>query len=68
MMVDIISKNGNLLLTIAPDGQGAVPPLVVERVTGLGKWLASAGDCIYNTVCAAAAIGSRWEIANADFL
>jgi len=51
MMVDTVSKNGNFLLTIGPDGDGLVPPLVVERLTKLGKWLASAGDCIYNTVC-----------------
>jgi alpha-L-fucosidase len=51
MMVDTVSKNGNYLLTIGPDGDGAMPALAVDRLTKMGKWLTSAGDCIYNTAC-----------------
>lgn len=49
-LVDIVSKNGNYLLNIGPDGDGVVPPPVVERLAAVGSWLKQAGDCIYGTV------------------
>lgn len=39
--VDIVSKNGNLLLNIGPKADGTVPELQASRVRALGQWLAS---------------------------
>jgi len=48
-LIDIVSKNGNYLLNIGPDGDGVVPPPVVQRLKAIGKWLAHSGDCIFDT-------------------
>jgi alpha-L-fucosidase len=39
-LADIVSKNGNLLLDIGPDADSTVSSLQLERLTGLGDWLA----------------------------
>lgn len=39
MLVDTVSKNGNLLLNIGPDGRGAIPPRDDERLTAVGRWM-----------------------------
>lgn len=49
-LVDIVSKNGNYLLNIGPDGDGIVPPPVVERLKAVGEWLSHSGECIFDTV------------------
>ncbi|KAF8329349.1 glycoside hydrolase superfamily [Cantharellus anzutake] len=48
-LVDIVSKNGNYLLNIGPDGDGVVPPPVVGRLLEMGHWLGHSGGCIYGT-------------------
>ncbi|KAF8305580.1 glycoside hydrolase [Clavulina sp. PMI_390] len=48
-LVDIVSKNGNYLLNIGPDGDGVVPRPVVQRLKAVGEWLAHSGDCIFDT-------------------
>jgi alpha-L-fucosidase len=47
--VDIVSKNGNLLLNIGPMGDGTLPPLQAERLRALGDWLRVNGEAIYGT-------------------
>lgn len=47
--VDIVSKNGNLLLNIGPMADGTVPPIQRDRLLALGNWLAVNGDAIYDT-------------------
>ena len=47
--VDIVSKNGNLLLNIGPMADGTIPDLQRERLAGLGAWLAIHGDAIFDT-------------------
>jgi alpha-L-fucosidase len=47
--VDIVSKNGNLLLDVGPMADGTIPPMQVERLEGLGAWLAVNGDAIFGT-------------------
>jgi alpha-L-fucosidase len=49
MLVDIVSKNGNLLLNIGPMADGTLPEVQVERVTALGDWLRVNGDAIYES-------------------
>ena len=47
--VDIVSKNGNLLLNIGPMADGTIPELQRERLLGLGEWLDVNGDAIFDT-------------------
>jgi len=47
--VDIVSKNGNLLLNVGPMADGTIPPLQRERLLGLGQWLAVNGEAIFDT-------------------
>ena len=49
MFVDIVSKNGNLLLDIGPRADGSVSELQLSRVRELGKWLQMNGEAIYST-------------------
>ena len=39
-LVDIVSKNGNLLLNIGPRSNGTIPQEVEDILLGLGQWLA----------------------------
>ena len=47
--VDIVSKNGNLLLNIGPRADGSIPELQKKAILGLGKWLEINGESIYGT-------------------
>lgn len=49
MLVDIVSKNGNLLLNIGPMANGKIPDVQRDRVLALGKWLDCYGEAIYGT-------------------
>lgn len=49
LLVDVVSKNGNLLLGLGPDGDGNIPAVQRERLEGLGAWLAVNGEAIYGT-------------------
>jgi alpha-L-fucosidase len=49
LFVDIVSKNGNLLLNVGPMASGEIPPIQRDRLLGLGKWLEVNGDAIYCT-------------------
>ncbi|MFN8440884.1 MAG: alpha-L-fucosidase [Caldilineaceae bacterium] len=49
MLVDIVSKNGNLLLNIGPMADGTIPEIQRERLLGLGKWLDVNGEAIFDT-------------------
>jgi alpha-L-fucosidase len=47
--VDIVSKNGNLLLNLGPKADGTIPAIQAERVRALGAWLRTGGQAIYGT-------------------
>jgi alpha-L-fucosidase len=48
-LVDIVSKNGCLLLNIAPHPDGSIPSEQQERLREMGKWLKLNGEAIYKS-------------------
>ncbi|MCA9241192.1 MAG: alpha-L-fucosidase, partial [Planctomycetales bacterium] len=48
-LVDIVSKNGQLLLNISPTADGRIPQNQREVLLGLGAWLGKYGEAIYHT-------------------
>ena len=49
LLVDIVSKNGNLLLNVGPRPDGSIPELQLERLRALGAWLNVNGEAIFET-------------------
>ena len=49
MLVDIVSKNGNLLLNVGPMPDGTIPELQKQALLGIGQWLRINGEGIYGT-------------------
>lgn len=46
-LVNCVSKNGNLLLNVGPDGRGNIPDKSIEILTEVGKWMDKNGESIY---------------------
>ncbi len=49
MLVDIVSKNGNLLLNVVQRPDGSLDPEVEEALAAMAKWIAIHGEGIYET-------------------
>ena len=47
--IDIVSKNGVLLLNIGPKPDGTIPQEDQDTLLGIGEWLNVNGDAIYDT-------------------
>src|SRR3954464_10562356 len=49
LLVDVVSKNGNLLLNVGPKADGTVPIEQVTRLQTIGAWLDVNGESIFGT-------------------
>jgi len=49
VLIDIVSKNGVLMLNISPKADGTIPENQKEVLLGIGKWLDQYGEAIYGT-------------------
>lgn len=48
-LVDIVSKNGNLLINVGPKADGTITEEETEVLLTMGKWLKTNGEGIYGT-------------------
>ncbi|WP_111708218.1 alpha-L-fucosidase [Lutibacter citreus] len=49
VLIDIVSKNGLMLLNVPPNPDGSIPSEVKELLINLGEWLNVNGEGIYST-------------------
>ncbi len=47
MLIDSVSKGGNLLLNVGPNARGEFEPKALERLRGIGEWMRVNGRSIY---------------------
>lgn len=48
-LIDVVSKNGTLLLNIGPRPDGTIPEAEQQVLLDIGRWLAVNGEAIYGT-------------------
>ncbi|PTQ96583.1 alpha-L-fucosidase [Mucilaginibacter yixingensis] len=48
-LIDIVSKNGTMMLNLSPKADGTIPQEQQQTLLGVGKWLAVNGDAVYDT-------------------
>ncbi len=48
-LIDIVSKNGNLLMNIGPRSDGTIPTEIQNVLLNVGQWLEINGEAIYGT-------------------
>ncbi|HMS36158.1 MAG TPA: alpha-L-fucosidase, partial [Arachnia sp.] len=49
LLVDVVSKNGNLLINVGPRADGSIPELQLAAMRELGAWLGTNGEAVYGT-------------------
>lgn len=49
VLVDLVSRGGNLLLNIGPNGDGTIPVIMQQRLADIGDWLRVNGEAIYGS-------------------
>jgi alpha-L-fucosidase len=59
-LVDIVAKNGNLLLNVGPSPEGTWDNDVYNRMEEIGKWMTVNGESIYETKPAAPYRQAQW--------
>lgn len=49
LLIDVVSKNGNLLLNIGPNADGSIPSVQIKILNEVGSWLSKNGEGIYGS-------------------
>ncbi len=49
LLVDIISRGGNLLLNVGPKSDGTIPDIMSQCLIEIGEWLEINGESVYGT-------------------
>lgn len=49
LLVDVVSRNGNLLINVGPRADGSIPELQQRALLELGSWLARNGEAIFGS-------------------
>lgn len=49
ILIDKVSRGGNLLLNVGPTADGRIPVIMQQRLKDVGDWLAINGEAIYGT-------------------
>jgi len=49
MLIDLVSRGGNLLLDVGPTGDGRIPMIMQSRLIEIGDWLKVNGEAIYGS-------------------
>ena len=49
MLVEVVSKGGNLLLNVGPEPDGTIQEEFVSRLQAMGRWMTANGEAIYGT-------------------
>jgi len=49
LLIEVVSRNGNLLLGIAPKSDGSLPKNQIDALDGIGDWLKINGEGIFDT-------------------
>ena len=57
MLIDTVSKGGNLLLNVGPTGRGEFDARALNRLQGMGEWMKRHGRSIYGCTQAPAELG-----------
>jgi alpha-L-fucosidase len=47
MLIEVVSRGGNLLLNVGPTGRGEFDERALDRLAGMGEWLKRHGRAIY---------------------
>jgi len=59
VLCDLVSRGGNFLLDIGPNGDGTIPVIMEQRLLEIGDWLRVNGEAIYGTRYAGR--GCQWS-------
>jgi len=49
LLIDTVSRGGNLLLDIGPTADGRIPEIMEQRLLEMGSWLSIHGEAIFGT-------------------
>lgn len=49
LLVDVVAKNGNLLINVGPRADGTIPEVQASAMAELGSWLSKHGAAVYGT-------------------
>jgi alpha-L-fucosidase len=59
-LLDIIGRDGNMLLNVGPDDTGVVPAEAASRLRGVGAWIAAHQESVYEATYTGLAADPAW--------